>query len=337
MFNCVCVFPLNTTLSGFSNSKVRLFGYFKDAIQIGEFKCNVVDDDAMFYDVIIGLNVLMQDKTKINENGITIRNKPKCTEELPTLSVLPINLSPDDIEINIAPDIHDQRTVTVSLVVRVPVELQYPFDLPKLEDNLKRLQRSDPVIKCITEKPDEYIVADTEELHLENCLKDEKEDKACIPLKKTDPVVVVPKSVPKEVKRRAHEKRRPRIKENKDYYFIPKRKKKLENSVAHCDHRVLVNHKRREKEDVPLKTCHTDHLGKHRITNFDEGYCLADQPIPRWPWGADGYLEAPPLTARSRLSVLGAWLSVAPSTSTLKGADAIETRYDAIEGRRRRG
>ncbi|GFX71257.1 hypothetical protein TNCV_3410271 [Trichonephila clavipes] len=174
-----------------------------------------------------------------------------------TLSVLPINLPPDDIKINIAPDIpqiyesnnktitpnfegfhvkDDQGTVTVSPVVKVPVELQHPSDLLKLEDDLKHV----------------------------------KEDKDCIPLKKTDPIVVVPENVPKEVKRRAHEKRRTRIKENKNYYFIPKRRQK-ENSVAYCDQRVLVNPKRRRKEDVSLKTYHIDHLGPHRITEFEEG------------------------------------------------------------------
>ncbi|GFU15424.1 transposon Tf2-6 polyprotein [Trichonephila clavipes] len=199
--NHVQLFPLNTTLIVFSNSKVRVFGYFKDDIQIDDLKCNVemcvVDDDAMLFDVIIGLNVLMQGETIINENSIIIRNKPKCTKEVANLSVLPINLSPDDIEINIAPDIpqnyesknktitpncvpvkkdgllvkDDQRTVTVS-----PVELQHPSDLSKLENDLKRFEKPDPMIQCITGKPD--IVDDTEELHLENCLKDVKEDKA---------------------------------------------------------------------------------------------------------------------------------------------------------------
>ncbi|GFV58410.1 elongation factor 2 [Trichonephila clavipes] len=119
--------------------------------------------------------------------------------------------------------IDDQRTVTVRSVMKVHVELQHPSDLPKLEDGLKHLEKSDTKIQCITENPDEYIIHDTEELHLENCLKDVKEDKACIPLNKTCPVVVVSESVSTEVKRRVHEKRRPRIKENKDYYFIPKR------------------------------------------------------------------------------------------------------------------
>ncbi|GFW29467.1 elongation factor 2 [Trichonephila clavipes] len=161
--------------------------------------------------------------------------------------------------------------MTVSPVVKVSVELQHPSDLPELEDDLKRLEKSDPTIQCVTEELDEYIVSDTEDFLFENCLKDVKEDKACISLKKTDPVVVVPEGVPKEVKRRAHEKRRPRIKENKDYYFISKRRQKIENSVAYWDHRVLMNHKRRKKEGVPLKTCHIDHLGPHRITEIEEG------------------------------------------------------------------
>ncbi|GFX82442.1 hypothetical protein TNCV_2871231 [Trichonephila clavipes] len=119
--------------------------------------------------------------------------------------------------------------MTVIPVVKFPVELQHPSYFPKLEDDLKRLEKPGHV----------------------------KEDKACIPLKKTDPVAVVLESVPKEVKSHAHEKRRPRI--------------KIENSVAYCDHRELVNHKRRKKEDVSLKTCHIDHLGPHRITEIEEG------------------------------------------------------------------
>ncbi|GFY44961.1 hypothetical protein TNIN_138611 [Trichonephila inaurata madagascariensis] len=205
----------------------------------------------------------------------------------------------------------DQRTVTVS-----PVELQHTSDLPKLEDDLKCLEKPDPMIQFITEKRDEYIVSDTEELHLQNCLKDVKEGNACIPLKKADSVVAVPESVPKEVKRRAHEKRRPRIKENKDYYFIPKLRQKIENSIANCDHGVLI----------PFPSPFV-------VLVFV--VCLQcrleDQPIPGWPSGAGGYLQAPPITSRSMLFVLGAWLPVdASSTTTLKGADA-------IVGRRRHG
>ncbi|GFT69091.1 transposon Tf2-6 polyprotein [Trichonephila clavipes] len=178
--NHVQLFPLNTTLRGFVNSNIRLFGYFKDDIQIDKLKFNVeicvVDDDAMLFDVIIGLNVLMQGETMIIENGITIKNKPKCIKEVATLSVLPINISPDDIEINLAPDIpqiygsknktitpncvpvkkdglhvkYDQKTVTVSPVVKVSVELQHPSDLPKMEDDSKRLEKPDPMIQCIT-------------------------------------------------------------------------------------------------------------------------------------------------------------------------------------------
>ncbi|GFS41781.1 translation elongation factor 2 [Trichonephila inaurata madagascariensis] len=122
--------------------------------------------DAMFYDVIIGLNALMQ-------------------------------------------------------VARVPVELQHLSDLPKLEDVLKRLEKPDPTIQCITEEPGKYIVAGTEELHLEICLKDLEENHTCIPLKKNDPIVVIPERMPKEVKRHTHEKSRPRIKKKQRLLFHP--------------------------------------------------------------------------------------------------------------------
>ncbi|GFS86204.1 elongation factor 2 [Trichonephila clavipes] len=124
-------------------------------------------------------------------------------------------------------DDYDQRTVTVNHFERVPVELQHPSDLPKLEDGLKRLEKPEPMIQCNTEEPGESIVAGTEELHLENCLQDVKEDNACIPLKKTDQVVIAFESMPKEVERRAHDKRRKRIKESKDYYFISKLRQKI--------------------------------------------------------------------------------------------------------------
>ncbi|GFS42329.1 translation elongation factor 2 [Trichonephila inaurata madagascariensis] len=222
----------------------------------------------------------MQGETIIDENGVTIKNKPKCTEEAAILSVLPINLSSDDFEINIAPDIlqiyqskvktitpkfvpgkkdsfhekDEQRTEAISSVVRVPVELQHPFDLTKFEDGLKRLEKPDPMIQCITEDPGEYIVAGTEDLHLEICLNDLEENRACIPLKKTDPVVVVPVSMPKEIKTSTHKKRRPKIIENKDYYFIHKLKEKIENSVANCDHRIFfqsITKRRRAIENLP--------------------------------------------------------------------------------------
>ncbi|GFQ74036.1 hypothetical protein TNCT_479461 [Trichonephila clavata] len=85
----------------------------------------------------------------------------------------------------------------------VPVELQHPSDLPKLEDGLKRLAKPDPLIRYIIEGHGEHIVAGTEEL------------------KNTDPLLVVPESMPKEIKRSIREKRSSRIKEKKDYHFIP--------------------------------------------------------------------------------------------------------------------
>ncbi|GFX18411.1 hypothetical protein TNCV_4307121 [Trichonephila clavipes] len=59
------------------------------------------------HDEFLGLrsDTIDQGETINNENDVTIKNKPKCIEEVDTLSVLPIYLSPHDFEINILPDI----------------------------------------------------------------------------------------------------------------------------------------------------------------------------------------------------------------------------------------
>ncbi|KAM7410170.1 hypothetical protein PAMA_001560 [Pampus argenteus] len=86
---------------------------------------------------------------------------------------------------------HNMRVMkfSVSPVVRVAVEAKNPADLPKLVEGLKRLSKSDPMVQCIIEESGEHIVAGAGELHLEICLKDLEEDHACIPLKKSEPVV----------------------------------------------------------------------------------------------------------------------------------------------------
>ncbi|CAI4223142.1 unnamed protein product [Auanema sp. JU1783] len=88
-------------------------------------------------------------------------------------------------------DAHNMRVMkfSVSPVVRVAVEAKNPADLPKLVEGLKRLAKSDPMVQCIFEESGEHIIAGAGELHLEICLKDLEEDHACIPLKKSDPVV----------------------------------------------------------------------------------------------------------------------------------------------------
>merc|ERR1712071_408270 len=87
---------------------------------------------------------------------------------------------------------------SVSPVVRVAVEPKNPSDLPKLVEGLKRLAKSDPMVQCIIEESGEHIVAGAGELHLEICLKDLEEDHACIPLKKSDPVVSYRETVSEE-------------------------------------------------------------------------------------------------------------------------------------------
>nr|VZI09937.1 unnamed protein product [Spirometra erinaceieuropaei] len=82
-----------------------------------------------------------------------------------------------------------QMKFSVSPVVRVAVDCKNPSDLPKLVEGLKRLAKSDPMVQIYTEESGEHIIAGAGELHLEICLKDLEEDHACIPIKKSDPVV----------------------------------------------------------------------------------------------------------------------------------------------------
>merc|ERR1712150_288571 len=88
-------------------------------------------------------------------------------------------------------DAHNMKVMkfSVSPVVRVAVEPKNPSELPKLVEGLKRLAKSDPMVQCVIAESGEHIVAGAGELHLEICLKDLEEDHACIPLKKSDPVV----------------------------------------------------------------------------------------------------------------------------------------------------
>jgi elongation factor 2 len=87
---------------------------------------------------------------------------------------------------------------SVSPVVRVAVECKNPSDLPKLVEGLKRLAKSDPMVQCVIEESGEHIIAGAGELHLEICLKDLEEDHACIPIKKSDPVVSYRETVSEE-------------------------------------------------------------------------------------------------------------------------------------------
>ncbi|XP_052794271.1 elongation factor 2-like [Mya arenaria] len=97
-------------------------------------------------------------------------------------------------------DAHNMKVMkfSVSPVVRVAVECKNPSDLPKLVEGLKRLSKSDPMVQCTIEESGEHIIAGAGELHLEICLKDLEEDHACIPLKKSDPVVSYRETVTEE-------------------------------------------------------------------------------------------------------------------------------------------
>jgi len=66
---------------------------------------------------------------------------------------------------------------SVSPVVRVAINVNNPKDLPKLQEGMKRLEKSDPCVLCVMdEATGQNIIAGVGELHLEVCLKDLRED-----------------------------------------------------------------------------------------------------------------------------------------------------------------
>jgi len=65
---------------------------------------------------------------------------------------------------------------SVAAVVQVAVETKNASDLPKLVEGLKRLSKSDPLVKTSLSKTGQHIIAGAGELHLQVCLKDLRED-----------------------------------------------------------------------------------------------------------------------------------------------------------------
>ena len=65
---------------------------------------------------------------------------------------------------------------SVAAVVQVAVEPKNASDLPKLVEGLKRLTKSDPLVKILHSKSGQHIIAGAGELHLEICLKDLRQD-----------------------------------------------------------------------------------------------------------------------------------------------------------------
>jgi len=87
----------------------------------------------------------------------------------------------------------------VSPVVRVAVSVKNSADLPKLVEGLKKLAKSDPMVKCETTEAGEHIIAGCGELHLEICLKDLADDfMKGAPINTSEPVVTYCETITSE-------------------------------------------------------------------------------------------------------------------------------------------
>ena len=85
---------------------------------------------------------------------------------------------------------------SVSPVVRVAVSVKNSADLPKLVEGLKKLSKSDPMVRCETTEAGEHIIAGCGELHLEICLKDLAEDfMKGAPIHTSEPVVTYQETI----------------------------------------------------------------------------------------------------------------------------------------------
>ncbi|GBM01009.1 Retrovirus-related Pol polyprotein from transposon 297 [Araneus ventricosus] len=134
--NICKLYPLNLSLSGFGKCKVNPLGYFKGNIKIADFKCNadiyVVEKNVMSYDVIVGMNVLMQEKKIVQtqvaewlEQGIV----EPCSSEYS--SPVAIVRKKDGIP-----------RVCIDYRKLNKVVIKDRFPLPLIEDILDRLQGS---------------------------------------------------------------------------------------------------------------------------------------------------------------------------------------------------
>jgi len=63
---------------------------------------------------------------------------------------------------------------SVAAIVQMAIEPKNASDLPKLIDGLKKLSKTDQIIKCSTSKNGENIIHGAGELHLDKCLNDLK-------------------------------------------------------------------------------------------------------------------------------------------------------------------
>jgi elongation factor 2 len=87
----------------------------------------------------------------------------------------------------------------VSPVVRVAVSVKNSADLPKLVEGLKKLSKSDPMVRCETTEAGEHIIAGCGELHLEICLNDlANEFMKGAPIHTSEPVVTYCETVTKD-------------------------------------------------------------------------------------------------------------------------------------------
>ncbi|GFY71316.1 hypothetical protein TNIN_379901 [Trichonephila inaurata madagascariensis] len=99
-----------------------------------------IDDSALVHYVIKCINERQENKTLYGCNNLAEFKEKMCESKVKTAPNC-VSVKKDGLHMK-----GDQRTVTISPVVKVHVELQHPSELPELEDGLKRLEKPDSMI-----------------------------------------------------------------------------------------------------------------------------------------------------------------------------------------------
>lgn len=132
---------------------------------------------------IMGPNYLPGNKADLYEKRIQqifimMGKKPFSITDIPCGNIIgiagidPYLIKSGTLSTSLSPYPLKNMKYSIIPVVRVAVNPKYPSDLPKLIEGLKRLSKSDQIVRCYQETSGEHIIAGCGDLHVKNCLRD---------------------------------------------------------------------------------------------------------------------------------------------------------------------
>lgn len=152
----------------------------------------------------LSIRIMGPDYIVGSDNDLFVKNIARCVtmigdqvvslEQVPSGNIIALSGIDKFLQksgtISTNPQAHCIKTMkfTVSAVVRYSVAPVNASDLVKFVEGLKKLCRSDGLVKSEL-KDGQYVIAGAGELHLEICLRDLEKKYACVPIKVGEPIV----------------------------------------------------------------------------------------------------------------------------------------------------